>query len=1098
VERTTNNQTQTDIYIYIYSADTMTRSTPTHEDTSLKARLSRKRHDLMKLMQHASTLPVDARGEAMNVVLTRLLTEIRRIEVQEMRLHLQSCEGLSSEFTGANGDGYALGHGHGDVLRDTALPALEEALRHIDANGDMLEAGRMTNAALIQSMPLFGRMNGNGIAHSSNNDSNGGAGVPANVSIVQEELRNMNLLRNDSNDSPDSSITDMNIIKSEPEDMKMNMKIKSSPKKGKGKKNASIKKSSYVNKSPLWYRLITGFLRCLFLDLPLATTCLFLVSSYAGVHIYTNYWVPILDALQWTEERSSTEYTNYMRECDAEDVSTLNSDDFIIDPNSTTAQEAVDITNKHGMSIYPNLLSPETSANMRDYVLRKNAALTKDDAIWLIANKNRWSFAIGADDDPAVAPVLQEVATNPSFQAAIEGLMGENPAMVEFTAITSGYGATDQHWHADTEYGASSMHYARSFVPMYSLFIPLQDTTAQMGATSACPGTHLCGEESKLTHVCDGHNFQVEDSRGRLAQSSEDHIWKAGDGFLLHLNTYHRGPGHTDPNGAERVMLILTISNRPKGPNFDRRQISLGTSYSLKWDMFGLTMKDLAIMDKIKGFPWKQLRTLGVYKPLSWGKDYQEYAHSSKATLWGWDYFTVMSSRINQEGFGFRSDDIEVLSEYVKRKGGSFMHYLFGYIPEDIDDLEEEVIGGSWRAYFVETGNRCIRVSYVAFGVSWVVYLLGSLMQRKKVASMVRGVKITAFVVILGLLAIRRLSTSPWGQDITNGHISDSVFVAPEEEFELGETVIPKSKDILLSTRLDSPDLAGQNYIYKQQPGNAHYYNLLATYSGSFKKTPSPIQKEIIDIVLDATKKENRRFLLQNPFGDWQIQKDEDIMPKIERALVAESNPITKSLRQEVKYAISDCLHGKHRKTVISRKHGLANISSLDNKLFGVDKVNHDSLPLRMVPTMRPSKLFEPSIRNLRSAHNDKSANALKNDNKVKQKDSTKSKDFKVGDIVESYFEPDGWFKGVVSHIKTRSKKSIGVAFDDGDFQYQKKRDVRHYSTWAVGDLVLVTVDGEMETGTIVNIRAIGQYVLELDESNEGWIAYADELSRFE
>lgn len=285
-------------------------------------------------------------------------------------------------------------------------------------------------------------------------------------------------------------------------------------------------------------------------------------------------------------------------------------------------------------------------------------------------------------------------------------------------------------------------------------------------------------------------------------------------------------------------------------------------------------------------------------------------------------------------------------------------------------------------------------------------------MQRKKVASMVRGVKITAFVGILGLLAIRRLSTSPWGQDITNGRISDSMFVAPEEEFELGETVIPKSKDILLSTRLDSPDLAGQNYIYKQQPGNAHYYNLLATYSDSFKQTPTPLQKEIIDIVLDATKKENRRFLLQNPFGDWQIQEDEDIIPKIERALVVESNPITKSLRQELKYAISDCLHGEHRKTVMSRKQGLANISSLDNKLFGVDKVNHDSLPLRMVPTMRPSKLFEPNIRNLRSAQNDKSASALKNDNKVKQKGSKKSQDFKVGDIVESYFEPDGWFKG--------------------------------------------------------------------------------------
>jgi len=233
-----------------------------------------------------------------------------------------------------------------------------------------------------------------------------------------------------------------------------------------------------------------------------------------------------------------------MRSCDISDISTLNSDDFIIDPDSTTTEEAVAITNKHGMSVFPGLLKPETAAAMREYVLRKNAALG-DDAIWLISNKNRWSFAIGADDDPSVPPILQEIATNESFLKTIEGIMGEDPAMVEFTAITSGYGAGDQHWHADNDFTASTMHYGRSFVPMYSLFVPLQDTTKEMGATSACPGTHLCGDETGLSQMCDELNFQVSDSRGRLAEKEEDHVWKNGDGYLMNLNTYHRGPGHT-------------------------------------------------------------------------------------------------------------------------------------------------------------------------------------------------------------------------------------------------------------------------------------------------------------------------------------------------------------------------------------------------------------------------------------------------------------------------------------------------------------------------------------------------------------------------
>ena len=181
---------------------------------------------------------------------------------------------------------------------------------------------------------------------------------------------------------------------------------------------------------------------------------------------------------------------------------------------------------------------------MRDFVIRRNNNLTNDDAIPLISQEHRWSFPIGGNDDPSVPPVLREIATNAMLQSSLNLLLGDDPAVVEFTAITSTFGAGDQHWHADTDFDASDVHFSRSFVPMYSLFIPLQDTTSLMGATSACPGTHLCGDPSYLSNVCDKLNFQINDSRGRLAVEDNDHVWKMGDGFLMHLNTYHRGEFH--------------------------------------------------------------------------------------------------------------------------------------------------------------------------------------------------------------------------------------------------------------------------------------------------------------------------------------------------------------------------------------------------------------------------------------------------------------------------------------------------------------------------------------------------------------------------
>jgi len=90
--------------------------------------------------------------------------------------------------------------------------------------------------------------------------------------------------------------------------------------------------------------------------------------------------------------------------------------------------------------VYPDLLSADTATNLRQFVLRRNAELTEKDAISVIANKQRWSFGIGANEDPSVAKALQEIATHPQLVPALEGIAGHDPAVIEMTAITSAYG----------------------------------------------------------------------------------------------------------------------------------------------------------------------------------------------------------------------------------------------------------------------------------------------------------------------------------------------------------------------------------------------------------------------------------------------------------------------------------------------------------------------------------------------------------------------------------------------------------------------------------------------------------------------------------
>jgi hypothetical protein len=211
--------------------------------------------------------------------------------------------------------------------------------------------------------------------------------------------------------------------------------------------------------------------------------------------------------------------------------------------------------------------------------------------------------------------------------------------LIEVSAITSTFGSADQDYHPDVLSEASATRYARSYSPTFNIFIQLQDTTKEMGATSACPGTHVC-TAGPVKELCEQEGIQVVNEHG---------IWPQGDALFMYSNTIHRGSGHRDPDALDRVMWVLIFTTRPQSVA-ESRQVSSGISN--RWDMWGFTWNDMkrANIFMVPSSPLAILKSVGIFKPPS--------------SSWGIDYTTVSCMRLVQKDWIFGDDKLERLMEH--------------------------------------------------------------------------------------------------------------------------------------------------------------------------------------------------------------------------------------------------------------------------------------------------------------------------------------------------------------------------------------------------------------------------------------------------
>ena len=212
-------------------------------------------------------------------------------------------------------------------------------------------------------------------------------------------------------------------------------------------------------KPPTTYRIIRNNLfRIVCLDIPF----IIIVGTYLSIgHLHWlsyNYLVP-LNSLQYfdTQER---DITYYHRICTKDDQSTNDAEDLLVDISDSNRNNdtrkmktkidiAVHKMLRHGVTMIPNLISESTATELRDYILEQNKI--NDHLIYVIENEFRWSFPIQVDQDPIISRALQEILVhnNPNLIPYLEAIMGTNPAIIEFTAITQAFGAKEQYWHQD-------------------------------------------------------------------------------------------------------------------------------------------------------------------------------------------------------------------------------------------------------------------------------------------------------------------------------------------------------------------------------------------------------------------------------------------------------------------------------------------------------------------------------------------------------------------------------------------------------------------------------------------------------------------------
>lgn len=807
---------------------------------------------------------------------------------------------------------------------------------------------------------------------------------------------------------------------------------------GAGAAALALKPKERDMKDQLWWII----LRSLLLDLPLALLFASLIGAWLIREIHNEFYRPLIARARRTNVQLLQEFTYYERQCTQYDLSTRSIQELLVvdDGNNqnddqttlihpTTA--AVDQMLKHGAIVIPTVLAPATVTALRDFVVLKNQRITDAEAYPMSQGERRLSYGIDASEDPAVSAAIQEVANHPVLRPLLAALLGDDdPASAEITAITAYDGAEDQVWHQDTKQDGNAIKFARTYSHSYSLFLPLQDITEKMGATDICPGTHYCTND--LADMC-------EHTKMGLHLAGAGNVFPAGAGALLNQHVWHRGGAHTDPSAPERIVFILSFLARP---NYDRdpRQLSRGTYFHQKWNMWGHTWKDLMSPATSMRHPFSLWRCLSLWKPVD--------------ANWGYDLITSGFMRFANEQLEY--DDFG--DRFLPRLDQiGFPEFLRGRHLSDTTQLEtwtvfiKETIDNVYN--FLRTANLYVHGAYLGFAFLWTVGW--AFFQRKDSRGRSGGsllrratLRLTAthcLLLALGFGLWSAVRMSQWGQSISSGRALmrpfptvDRITDAEASTVTMGLTTVPTRYDVLIGTRFDAEFLGSYNKWLDFHPGNAAYREATAKYASSFSasKTLGPVfSRSIVQMIIDEIKAQDGRFLQQDfRTGVWRVLTEVEVLETVAGDLVAQGNEAVAAVRTAADWMMALNRFGPRRGTPMARSTQLL-LWNLKRRFLRVDTWLPPS-PSNL--TKKKSTLV--NLRRRRSLPvTPKRASISRMLQLPRRLDLMPSaikdrSEIKVGSLIWAWFEDsDEWFPGTVMSADD-NLEWFDIAFEDSSW----------------------------------------------------------------
>jgi hypothetical protein len=806
-------------------------------------------------------------------------------------------------------------------------------------------------------------------------------------------------------------------------------------------------------------------IRILFLDIPVfAVLCLFASMVWLR-HVRDQYLLPQYKAAEFNVDRSWGEITYYTRTCDSRDLTTGKGSDLFL-PYDATADDAYRHNLKHGFTVFRRGLKEETAVALRNYIVDRNRKLKDSEKIFVLEGDKRYSFGLGTEE-PTVVTALKEIVNSPSLRPALEKVLGPDPALVEMTAITSTYGAKSQYWHDDVISSGSAINFGRTFGPIYSLFIQLQNTTAAMGATGACPGTHFCSE-GDFTDLCTKHGFQLANENGH---------WGIGDALLMNQNSYHRGAAHIDPNGLDRVMFILSFLPKPT-QRAETRLMSQGITFSLRWDMWGHTLNDFVNAETSMNQPWATLRALGLYK--------------RPGTSWGVDYISGATMRMANNEYGFRDYNLEGWLSY-----GGFG--LPKWLEADVDPKTKE---GTWFAYVNGTFDLCFQFLRNVCISSVIVYLSIFIIQSGISSednalshSSNAMLRLSIMLAIVGAAYYRakvHVDESGWAKDITAGRRYSSTTELERRSFapilkeyitdtEELRTTLPNQLDVLIETRYGGKQLALYNDFINNHPGNEYMLDIVKQQSATYKLYPPLLQNASAHFVANAVESRCGRFLLQNPDGYWIWMSKEDSVRYVSDQLLRISNPLLNDLLWTIRLLESDLKYGEYRDSALYLQHSSSYLRQLKTILTNNYK-KHDTPATSdyVEPPRRKENIFDQlrsfSIADWRpllyETHNE-IQRSQPMDIEFEPSEPMEDAWIATGDDVEAWGE-NYWYYCTVKNVSAFN--TYFVVNEDGEEESVSLEHIRHYQEHYIGEEVEVKVssDSSYYAGVIRDISEDG------------------------